>query len=482
MDTYENDALELDPEQQTAPEQAQEASPHAEQPESAEQMPPQENCETEENCETQEDGFYHGVGAGSTESTYSVPFYCEKITPDDEPTEQAEQPLAQEAKKKKHPRHIAKKVLIGAAAVVVAIGLVISGCAISVGYMNRYWNKQNDLQLEHYRACLDVMQEQLDAYKDSASTVVTVTQEGLTPSQIYKQNIGAVVAINCVTKTTSGTHVSQTASAGSGFVTSEDGYIVTNHHVVDGATTITATFADGNEMNATLIGSDSTNDIALLKVDGKNMQHVTIGSSDALAVGEQVVAIGNALGELSFSLTVGYVSGMDRDISTDGTVINMIQTDVAINSGNSGGPLFNSRGEVVGITSAKYSGTTSSGASIEGIGFAIPMDDVVDMLEDLRQYGKIRSAYLGIQCYTLTLNDGTELGVCVQSVVDGGSAANAGIRANDVIVNLGGYEIGNLTDLTRALRKFSAGDTTTVELLRNYRQSVILQITFVEAP
>ncbi len=477
MDTYENDAFDPRPEEQDAVSEPseQEQMPTREQ----EQAPSdeREQTPTDECSEPQEDGFYHGVGAGSTETTYGTPFYCEKISADDEPPVPPVQPQPEKPKRK---RRIGKKVLIGAAAIVVAIGLVISGCAISVGYMNRYWQKQNDLQLEHYRACLDVLQERLDAFEDGTSSIVTVTQEGMTPSEIYQKNIHAVVAVNCVTKSASG--IAQSGSAGSGFVISADGYVVTNHHVIDGATTITATFSDGTEMDAVLVGSDSTNDIALLKVDGKDMQYVTIGSSDALAVGEQVVAIGNALGELSFSLTVGYVSGMDRDVSTDGTVINMIQTDVAINSGNSGGPLFNNRGEVVGITSAKYSGTTSSGASIEGIGFAIPMDDVVDMLDDLREYGKIRSAYLGIQCYTLTLNDGTQLGVCVKSVVDGGSASNAGVRANDVIVNLGGYDIGNLTDLTRALRKFVAGDTTTIELLRNYRQSIVLQITFVEAP
>ena len=224
----------------------------------------------------------------------------------------------------------------------------------------------------------------------------------------------------------------------------ENGYVVTNHHVIDGATKITVTFEDGSEYLAKLIGSDASSDIALVKIEATGLQPVTIGKSSRLAVGDQVVAIGNALGELSFSLTVGYVSGVDRDVTTDGSVMNMLQTDAAINSGNSGGPLFNALGEVIGINTAKYSGTTGSGASIEGISFAIPMDDVIGMLEDLRDFGYIKGASMGVMVTDVDADSADKynlpLGVYIQEVVAGSAAQKAGIRAKDIIIELGGYE------------------------------------------
>jgi serine protease Do len=204
-----------------------------------------------------------------------------------------------------------------------------------------------------------------------------------------------------------------------------------------------------------------------------------------MQVGDQVVAIGNALGELSSSLTVGYVSGVDRDITTDGTVINMIQTDAAINSGNSCGPLFNAKGEVIGITTAKYSGTTSSGASIEGISFAIPLDDVIDMIEDLRDYGYIKSAYLGVMVWEVdaTVADTYNLpqGVYVEEVTAGACADRAGVHAKDIIVELGGYTVRSMNDLSRALRAYEAGETVTIVVWRAGQQ-VILKVTLDEKP
>ena len=245
------------------------------------------------------------------------------------------------------------------------------------------------------------------------------------------------------------------------------------------------TFADGTQAQARIIGSDAINDIALLKIEASNLVPVTIGSSSELRVGDQVVAIGNALGELSFSLTAGYVSGIDRSISTDGSVINMIQTDASINSGNSGGPLFNSRGEVVGITTAKYSGTTSSGASIEGIGFAVPMDDVIGMLEDLRQYGYITGAYMGILVQDVdpvaAEMYGLPLGAYVLEPTPGYAAQRAGIQAKDIITNVGGYQISCMSDLTRALRNFKAGDEATVTVWRSGKW-IPLIIVFDEKP
>ena len=278
---------------------------------------------------------------------------------------------------------------------------------------------------------------------------------------------------------------STAVSGGSGFVLTADGYIVTNHHVIEGATGVTITTHNGEEYPAEIIGSDFSNDVAVLKAENVELSPVTLGSSNALAIGDMVVAIGNPLSDLSSTQTVGYVSGKDRDVTAANKVINMIQTDAAINSGNSGGPLFNMKGEVVGITTAKYSGTSSSGASIEGIGFAIPIDDVSGIISDLMNHGYVTGAYMGI---TVSDTDeasaemfGLPLGAYVVSVENGSCASKAGLKAKDIIIDLGGYPITGMTSLTRTLRNFSAGDTTTITVSRAGVE-IILDITFDEKP
>lgn len=447
MDTYENEAVN--------PEQEEQANYQPEQEEVSE-------------------GFYHGTGAGTTESTYTIEMPQQQI-PDEQQTASSD---------KKPRQKVGKKILKAAVAVATALALVICGSGVTAGVMSIYWRSQNKNLVRNFEQRLEVLQKELDHYKDGSYNYV-ISTEGLTPSQIYQQNIRSVVAINCVIQTTNSGQVYKASSAGSGFVLTSDGYVVTNHHVIDGASSISVAFSDGTQMAATLVGSDATNDIALVKVEATDLRPVTLGSSDKLQVGEQVVAIGNALGELSFSLTAGYVSGIDRKISTDGTVLNMIQTDVAINSGNSGGPLFNAKGEVVGINSAKYSGTTSSGASIEGISFAIPMDDVSAMLEDLRIYGYIKSAYLGVHVMdvdsAVSQTYGLPLGAYVDSVEAGGSAARTGVCAKDIITNVGGYDIENRSDLTRALRQFKPGEQSTIAVWRA-GQTLVFNIVFQEKP
>ena len=242
----------------------------------------------------------------------------------------------------------------------------------------------------------------------------------------------------------------------------------------------------GDEYEARLVGFDQMNDVAILKVEAVNLPTVTIGSSDELIVGDQVVAIGNPLGELTSSLTVGYISAKDRTINTDGNLINMMQTDAAINPGNSGGPLFNMKGEVIGITTAKYSGSTGSGASIEGIGFAIPIADVMSMTEDLIANGyRTNQAYLGVSVRDLPA-DTAEMyslptGSYILEVTEGSCAQAAGIQPKDIIIAVGEYPVEGNSTLQAALRKFRAGDTTTVTVFRG-GQELQLPITFDERP
>lgn len=373
----------------------------------------------------------------------------------------------------------------------ISAGVAVLCCGITAAAVSLYWQHRNDALSNSFDEKLEVLRQEITENShigsgDSVSGSPGASVEGgLTPGQVYAQNEKSVVAIVCTVVEDYFGQMMEGNTSGSGFVLTEDGYIASNYHVVSGAKSITVICSDGTEYEAEYVGGDESNDIALLKVDASGLRPVGIGDSDALIVGDQVAAIGNPLGELASTLTVGYISAKDRVITTDGTQINMLQTDAAINSGNSGGPLFNMLGQVVGITTAKYSGTTNSGASIEGIGFAIPINDVYDMLEDLRLYGYVTGAYLGVSVSNMDPMDaelyGLPMGVLVHDVVTGSCAQKGGVRQRDIITNLGGYKIENLNDLTRALREFDAGDTITVTVSRGGSQ-VQLSLTLDEKP
>ena len=374
-----------------------------------------------------------------------------------------------------------------AVSAVLALALVVGSCGLTYAAVNNKWEDK----LQEATAAISSMQQQLGALGNSGSVSATnvtyaVSPEGAqTPRMVYENNAKSVVAVSSTVQTNYYGQTRQGTSTGSGFIISDDGYVVTNHHVVEGATDVTVTLSTGDEYTAKVIGSDSLNDVALLKVEATGLPAVKLGSSDKLAIGDMVCAIGNPLGSLTATLTVGYVSGKDRQVTTDNSTINMIQTDAAINSGNSGGPLFNMYGEVVGITSAKYSGTTSSGASIEGISFAIPIDDVMSIIDDLQEYGYVTGAYLGV---TVTDTDaaaaklyGMPTGAYVNSVEDGGAADRAGVQPKDIIIGLGDTDISNRTELTRVLRRFKAGDTTTITVIRS-GERMTMDITLYEKP
>ena len=220
----------------------------------------------------------------------------------------------------------------------------------------------------------------------------------LSDAEVYAANVNSVVSIN--TSVSAGYNIYgqpvENASAGSGFILTRDGYIVTNYHVVKNANTIKVNLYNGDTYDAVFVNGDEEYDIAVIKVEASDLQAVTLGDSSKLNVGDRVLAIGNPLGELTFSMTGGMVSCMDRAINVDGTPFNMIQTDASINPGNSGGPLFNEYGEVVGIVSAKYS-ASSNGTAAEGLGFAIPMNDVFAMIKDIMTNGYVTNKpFLGI--------------------------------------------------------------------------------------
>ena len=372
-------------------------------------------------------------------------------------------------------------------AAVLALTLVAGSSGITAALVNNHWENKTQALENRVTKKIQDLQDQLDAAKaQNSGTTVVDSLGNMSAGSVYNKNVQAVVLISCeVTgpsyfgQSTSGT------STGSGFIISENGYVVTNYHVVEGASKIYVSSYNGEEYPAVLVGNDKTNDVAVLKMEAEGLPYVAIGSSSELAVGDQVVAIGNPLGDLTATLTVGYVSAKDRDVTTEGATINMIQTDAAINSGNSGGPLFNMKGEVVGITTAKYSGSSSSGASIEGIGFAIPIDDVMSMIDDLINYGYVTGAYLGVMVNDVDAESanyyGIPLGAYVAEVTPGYAAEAAGLKAKDIIVALGDYKVTSVSQLTRALRNFSAGETTTITVFRGGAEQ-ILTITLDEKP
>ncbi|MBR7147150.1 MAG: trypsin-like peptidase domain-containing protein, partial [Oscillospiraceae bacterium] len=247
---------------------------------------------------------------------------------------------------------------------------------------------------------------------------------------------------------------------------------------------VTVTLQSGEDYDAQIVGGDEDYDVAVLKIEGE-FTPVVVGDSSSVKIGESIAAIGNPLGELTFSMSQGIVSCTDRAINVDGTPFNMIQIDASINPGNSGGPLVNTYGEVIGIVSAKY--TSYSSTTVEGIGFAIPMNDVIALIEDIMTNGyNTNKAYLGITPGTMTEQMAAQYryevdeGVFVYSVEEGSAAEKAGLKMGDVILKVDDHEVDSYEELVAVKKKYSAGDTVTLTVYRG--ETVELSLTFDAAP
>ena len=436
---------------------------------------------------------YHGAGAGRKESPFAnSPYEMNRPRQEYDPYRSGSTYVPpvppQKPRKEKKQRARNGKAWKVVLCVVLALGVVAGSCGITAALINNNWENRTSIMQRNFEQRMDALQAQIDAGRAQSQIIVeSAAGSAMTPGAVYQKNMQSVVLIKAQVRASNMFGQSAVGtSSGSGFILSENGYVATNHHVVDGATKVNVIMHDGPEYTATLIGSDDTNDVALLKInEDVTLQPVEIGSSDELSVGDQVIAIGNPLGELTSTLTVGYVSAKERSISTEGATINMIQTDAAINSGNSGGPLFNAKGQVVGITTAKFSGSSSSGASIEGIGFAIPINDVMPLIDDLMNFGYITSAYLGVMVNDVDAATasyyGLPVGAYVQEVISGYCAEAAGLRAKDIITAVGSYKVESHNELVRVLRKFKAGEATTVTVYRG-GQELVLPITLDAKP
>lgn len=338
-------------------------------------------------------------------------------------------------------------------------------------------------------------------YEEDRPQVRTVvnTNNGqpMPPEQLYAANLNSCVGITVNTTVNVWGQTTTSAASGSGFVYSRDGYIVTNYHVIesavdDSSVTIQVSFANGDKYDARLVGGEKDNDVAVIKIDASGLTPVTLGDSSKLVVGESVYAIGNPLGELTYSLTDGIVSALDRLITTTdtdasgrqtSTTLNVFQTNCAINPGNSGGPLFDSYGNVIGITTAKYT-QSSSGVAAEGLGFALPINDVKEILTDLIAHGYVTGKpYMGIGVDNVSQEAqryGISAGAVVTSVANGSCAQKAGLQVNDIITAIDDTAIDSSSALTAALTTgYKAGDTATLTVIRS-QQELKLTITFDE--
>ena len=391
---------------------------------------------------------------------------------DYQPSGSSVSPEERPRKKQSFFKSTAAKVI----AIVLACAIIGTGCGFGGAALYRSSTRQTVTLQQSDRAPVTVSVKQVDG------------QTKMEPAEVYASTVNSVVSIN--TTATAGTNIFgqtvETASAGSGFIISSDGYIVTNYHVVKGATSVKVTLYSGDTYDATVIGGDSDYDVAVIKINASGLPAVTLGNSADVNVGDTVLAIGNPLGELTFSMSQGIVSCCDRAINVDGTPFNMIQVDASINPGNSGGPLVNLYGEVVGIVSAKYS--SYSNTTVEGLGFAIPISDVQAIITDIIENGQVTGkAYLAIKAGTMTEQmaaqydiDITE-GVFVYSTESGGAGEKAGLQLGDVITKLNDTAITSMTDLTMAKKSYKAGDTVTLTVYRG-GEYITLELTFDQQP
>ena len=387
-------------------------------------------------------------------------------------------PSAQQPEHHEHKRGGAKKTV----ALLLACALVGGAAGAGGSLLTAGARQQDTAQAESQPEAASQSTTLYEGQRETEALTVAHVDTGkeLTAAEVYAQNVNSTVGITTSITTNYWGYQTQSAASGSGFILTADGYILTNYHVVEDSNSISVALYDGSTYDASLVGYDENNDVAVLKIDAQGLQPVVLGSSSDLHVGDQVVAIGNPLGELTFSLTSGMVSALNREVTfSNGLRMSLIQTDAAINSGNSGGALFNMYGEVVGITNAKYgsSSSSSSTASIDNIGFAIPIDDVRDIVTSIIENGYIIKPYIGVSVTNVSTESqqfGLPQGAAVAQIVEDSPAAQSGLQVNDIITAVNGAAITSSTDLVNTVKAASIGDTLTLSV---YRQGQEVELT-----
>lgn len=361
--------------------------------------------------------------------------------------------------KAKKPKKQRKPISRGGIAIALAVTMVFScGLGFGGGYFANKVNTSTSGSLNITKTS-----------NSGTTTTASSTSKANSTSEIVKKTADSVVEISTesvVTGSFAQQYVQQ--GAGSGVIISQDGYILTNNHVINGANSVKVRLRDGTEYDATIVGSDSDNDIALLKVSATGLSPATFGDSNSLAVGDYVVAIGNPLGELGGTVTDGIISALARKVTIEDTQMTLLQTNAQVNPGNSGGGLFNANGELVGIVNAKQSAT-----EVEGIAFAIPINNVLDILSDLKEYGYVTGKVdLGIDFTDITSDETAfyygvnQTGCYVLSVDSGSNAEKAGVTRGDLVTKVNDTDVSSSSDITAALEKAEVGDTVTFTVSR----------------
>ena len=323
-----------------------------------------------------------------------------------------------------------------------------------------------------------------------ADTVAAFTENNqFSKAQIVEMSAPSVVGIDTVTTVTTNNfwygygQSYEAPGSGSGVILTEDGYIATCAHVVNGAKSVKVTLNDDTSYDTTIVGTDTKNDIAIIKIDAKGLTPAIVGDSTTLTVGSEVIAIGNPLGELRGTATAGIISATNRTIEVEGQTMTLVQTDAAISPGNSGGGLFDATGKLIGIVNAKVSDSRA-----EGLGFAIPVNSVLDEISDLLNYGYVKGRpYLGVSTQDVTLrsrsgmwyySDGTRC-VLVEKVVKDSAAEQAGIQSGDLILKLEDKTISSGEALSAAIGAYKPGDKATLTIQRD-GQEMTVEVTFGE--
>lgn len=368
----------------------------------------------------------------------------------------------------KHRKGLGKRIATGAVAVVLCGAVGFGGGYLGSVVAGR--GMQNQVSFQQPAAT--------DGNTASAGTPST-TADTMNVSSIVTKASPSVVEVSTEQATTNAWFQQYvTSGAGSGVIISEDGYIVTNNHVVSGASQIRVTLHDKQEYTATLIGTDSKTDIAVLKIDATGLPAATLGNSDNLVVGEFALAVGNPLGSLGGTVTDGIISALDREVNVQGQSMRLLQTNAAVSPGNSGGGLFNGNGELIGIVNAK-----SSASNTEGLGFAIPINTAIQVAQELINNGYVTGrpalgvTVLSVSDLQTAMQYGVNrLGVYITELVENGAAQKAGLQVGDMFVSVGETAISSSSDVTDALDSYQVGDSVDIQVIRDNK---ILTVSLV---
>ena len=433
------------------------------------QQTPEKTRETVEEPSPQQPytNPYHGAGAGRKESPYANSPYEPYQPPRQEYQYQPQTEPPVKPKKVKKPRKpIGKKIL----AAVLALVLVAGSCIATASFMTYRFNNVVESMVQDHAEEINELRDQINGLNTNRGSGIAVPSDGsaMTPAQLYASQVNSVVAISTTIQSGYGSG----QSSGSGFILTEDGYVITNYHVVEDATAIDVVMHDGTEYPAVLIGTDAQTDIAVIKVEAAGLTAAVLGDSDKLQVGEPTVVIGNPLGSLGGTVTNGIISALNRTITIDGQDMTVLQTNAAVNPGNSGGGMFNINGELIGIINAK-----SSGDAVEGLGFAIPINIAKDIADQLINYGYIKGRpQLGISVATIeSANDywtyrSTEL---APYITDYGvyiiEWKNGDFQFGDRVIGFNGKTVSAFADIKAELANYAVGDTVIITVSRSNR-------------